>query len=122
MVEGCGCYFKLPAQSKGVTKYFFFSKINGGEDNEKIAWMNINGRDIELKLVDSGGDSTKRDVGMRLYRRYKADDIYVQADYVVTQICPPSNPACEETLYQATFTVSRDKHRQIVKARGSCGC
>jgi hypothetical protein len=113
----------LPAESKRKPpKYFFFSKMNGGGDNEKVAWMNINGRDIKLKLVDSGGDPTRRKVGRRLYRRYKADDIYVQADYVVTRVCPPSNPACESTLYRATFTVSRGEDRQIVKAGGECGC
>ena len=122
MVEGCGCYFQLSAESKSRTKYIFFSKINGGGDNEKVAWMNIDGRDIKLKLVGSSEDSPRREVGMRLSRRYKADDIYVQADYIVTRVCPPSNPACEETLYQATFTVSRGVHRQIVKAKGACGC
>lgn len=122
MVEGCGCYFQLPAESKSRTKYVFFSKINGGGDNEKVAWMNIDGRDIKLKLVDSSRDSTRREIGMRLYRKYKAENIDVQADYIVTRVCPPSNPACEETLYKATFTVNSGARRQILKAKGSCGC
>jgi hypothetical protein len=119
VVEGCGCYFQLPAEhrKKRSDKYVFMEEIG-----DEGAWMNIDGRDMKLKLIGStkgwvGG------VGTRSHERFRASGIAVRVDFVVTGVCRPDDESCESTDYDATFTVTKaGRKRTIIKAKGICGC
>jgi hypothetical protein len=118
VVDGCGCYFQLPAEwkNKQSDKYVFMEGIDG-----EGAWMNIGGKDVKLKLVGSSNESDWK-VGARSFKRYEAQGIAVRIDYVVTRVCRPGDEQCESTDYDATFTVTKAGRRRAIKAKGVCGC
>jgi hypothetical protein len=118
VVEGCGCYFQFPAEwkKKGSDKYVFMEGID-----DEGAWMNIDGKDVNLKLVGSSERSVWG-VGARSSKRYRANGIAVRIDRVVTRVCRPGDEECESTDYDATFTVTKAGRKRMIKAKGVCGC
>ncbi|MGH9967857.1 MAG: hypothetical protein ACREBG_08530 [Pyrinomonadaceae bacterium] len=115
--DGCGCYFQFRGTPRKSEKYIFSSSI----EDEKTAWMNIDGQDVELTLVKEKGPKTER-VGSRSSVRYRSRDITVSGTYVATRVCKPNDENCESTAYSATFVVGKGAKSQVVKAVGSCGC
>jgi hypothetical protein len=121
-VDGCGCYFQLPEDSeKRVAGYVFLVDI---VEAQGTAQMNIDGKDVILKLVKSnekvGLKETK--VGSTHSEFYKSGEVEVGIEYVVTGVCEPEDESCESTAYSATITVTRNGVYQKIKASGSCGC
>ncbi len=120
VAEGCGCYFRFRGTPTNAQRYLFFSSI--AEDDEKTAWMNIEGRDVKLSLAGKRDPKGRERVGNRSTRRYVADDISVEATYIATRVCKRDDDSCESTDYSATFVVRRGATTQVVKAVGGCGC
>jgi hypothetical protein len=118
VVDGCGCYFQFPAEwrKKQSDKYVFMEGID-----DEGAWMNIDGKDVNLKLVGPGRGPDLR-VGSRSSKRYEANGVAVRVDLVVTRVCRPDDEQCESTDYAATFTVTRAGRTRVIKAKGVCGC
>jgi hypothetical protein len=118
VVDGCGCYFKFPGEwkQKQSDKYIFMEGID-----DEGAWMNIDGKDVNLKLVSSSNRSVWG-VGSRSYKRYRALGITVRINNVVTRVCKPGDEQCESTDYDATFTVTKAGRKRMIKAKGVCGC
>lgn len=115
--DGCGCYFQFRGTPRNSEKYIFSSSI----EDEKTAWMNIDGHDVKLTSIKEHGPKTER-VGGRSWVRFAAGDITVSGTYVVTRVCKPNDENCESTGYSATFVVRKGAKSQLVKAVGSCGC
>lgn len=114
--SGCGCYFSYPSEEKKrLPKFVFIS------DDNKYAWMNIDGRDVRLSLKHSSNPKV-RNIGSRLTRSYSASGVTVSVVYITTRICAPNDENCEVTDYAATFTVSKGSRRQTIKLKGGCGC
>ena len=84
------------------------------------SWMNIAGRDVELKLVKESREEFER-VGSRWTRTIALDDISVTSTYITTRLCSQV-PGCRFTDYDATFVVRKGKRAETVKAFGWCGC
>jgi len=120
-VDGCGCYFRFRGTARNAERYIFFSSI---EEDQKTAWMNIDGRDVKLTLEKEEGLKGKEQeqVGARSTARFAAGDIKVSATYIVTRVCDANDESCESTEYEATFVVRKGARSQGVKAAGSCGC
>ncbi|MCM3872669.1 MAG: hypothetical protein ND895_18465 [Pyrinomonadaceae bacterium] len=115
--DGCGCYFKLRGTPRNVERYVFSSPM------DESAWMNIDGRDVALKLVKETARIGKREgVGSQSTEKYVSGDITVTATYIVTRVCAPNDEDCESTDFNATFVVRKGPKSQIVKAVGGCGC
>ena len=113
----CGCCFQSNAKDKKLKgPYIFLTRMD--ED----AWMNINGQDIMLKEIETTEPKTELRKGDRYRSTYKAGEITVQLDHLVTKSCDPDDEACEFTYMDVTITVVQGDQRQIVKARGGCGC
>jgi hypothetical protein len=124
-MEGCGCYFKtLEAAQKEYWQdagpYVFVAH----EDD--IVVMNIDGKDIELQLVKSNRNPDpdyKDKVGDKYREIYRAGDIMVYLNYVVTEVCGPKSPKyCEWEEADGTVTIQRGERKQTIKVRGGCGC
>ncbi len=120
VADGCGCYFQSRGTPQNAQRYLFFSSI--AEDAEKTAWMNIEGRDVKLRLARKRDPKERERVGSRLTRRYVADDISVEATYIATRVCKRDDESCEVTDYSATLVVRKGARSQVVKALGGCGC
>jgi hypothetical protein len=116
--EGCGCYFKFRGTPRRVERYMFFLSIEG---DQELAWMNIGGRDVKLRLV-TGLNRKRERVGSRRRETYASGDITVTATYVATQVCARNDENCESTGYDVTFLVKKGTRSQVVKASGYCGC
>lgn len=119
IAEGCGCYFKFRGTPRNTERYLFFSSVE--EDDERTAWMNIEGRNVKLSLARKK-DAKRERVGSRSTRSYVADDISVEATYITTKFCKQADEHCESTEYDASFLVKKGSKSQVVKAIGSCGC
>ncbi len=118
--EGCSCSFQVPseARKRNSTKFIFVSEL--GSD---VGWMNLNGRDIRLKLIRSTQNARGRiRVGDRFYEEYSGSGFSVRIDYTVTRVCPPRDEGCEWTKYNVTITASKGSSSQSIKGAGECGC
>ena len=118
LVGGCGCYFEFRGRKRNTELYMFFEGI---EENY-VAWMNINGKDVPLKLVKERHPGGRESVGSRWPRTFAADDISVTTTFITTRVCDPNDEGCESHDYDATFVVRKGQRVQTVKAVGSCGC
>ena len=119
VADGCGCYFRFRGTPTNAGRYVFFSSI---EDDEKAAWMNIDGRDLKLSLARRRDPKGKERVGSKSTRRYLSRDISVDATYIATRICGRDDESCESTEYSATLIVRHGHRTQVVEAAGGCGC
>jgi len=117
-VQGCGCYFQFPSEGRNSTRYLFFEDFS-----EESPLMNIDGKDVRLKLVNSSepADGIAKK-GERFSRNYVSGDVRVRVDFVTTSVCAPGDEACESTGYAVTVTVVKGGRKQTVKAVGGCGC
>jgi hypothetical protein len=112
--DGCGCYFRFWGTNPRSEKVMF---VDWGHVK---SWMNIAGRDVELKLVKESREEFER-VGSRWTRTMAVNDISVTSTYVATRLCSQV-PGCRFTDYDAIFVVRKGKRAQTVKAFGWCGC
>ena len=90
-------------------------------DLEENARMNIDGGDVRLKLVKLVAPANEK-VGTHSTEIFQAEGIKVTGRYVTTAVCKPTEPGCESTSYDATFTVVKGNRQQTVKLEGVCGC
>lgn len=116
LLDGCGCYFMLESdKDKNNPPYVFFGEPKGN------ALMNIDGKDVEVKLVHSDNtDGLKK--GDKYKQTFKTGDISIQIDYVVTEACEPGIEACESTGLAITITATQGIRSGAIKATGFCGC
>jgi hypothetical protein len=115
---GCDCKFQTLKEAKSDlgNKFVFQSNLAATP-----AWINIDGKDIQLKLI-YGSDATNGSLlGSRHYKKYSAKGISILIRYVVNAVCPEENPDCDEVGYSATITVTKGGRRQSIKATGMCG-
>jgi hypothetical protein len=118
-IEGCGCYFRFRGTSGDVEQYMFVENI---EENDKTAWMNIEGRDVQLKLVKERNPGGREVVGSKWTRTFAANNIVASSTYIATRVCDRDDESCESTDYSATFVIKKGRRVQTVKALGTCGC
>jgi hypothetical protein len=116
-VEGSGCDLQLAGEKRSSRRYIFFEN-----DSDGVPYMNIDGRNVRLKLVSSTEPYRRAErKGERFSRSYTSGDVRVRMDIVVTSVCAPHDEQCEFTGYKATVTVSKGSRKQTVKATGGCG-
>lgn len=120
VVDGCSCGFQTAVEAKkpDSQKFLFLSELGTSE-----GWMNINGKDIKLKLVKTTENTRRRArVGDRFYEEYSSPGVKVRIDYTTKWVCPPRDESCEVTNYDVAITVTKGKSSKTLKAKGSCGC
>jgi len=115
--DGCGCTLQLPEDYRKHNERAVFLSDFGD-----MIQMNIDGKDVRLKLISESPPSSKEKVGSHRKEIYRVGKDKVEIDYVVTKVCPPRDEGCEVTWYSATITVIRGRQSQQVKALGICGC
>lgn len=115
---GCDCKLQTLKESRNdiQNKFLFQAELQGSP-----AWMNIDGRDMELKLVYASPRTKGITLGSRYHKRFVGKGISVLIKYVVTEVCPEENDACDEEGHSATITVTKGARKQTIKAKGMCG-
>ena len=116
VIDGCGCYFKFRGAKRNSEQYMF------AESFDREAWMNIDGRDVPLRVSKEGNPGDRERIGSKWTRTFVAGEITISSTWVTTRMCAPNDENCESTDYDATFVVRKGKRVQTVKASGSCGC
>lgn len=116
-ILGCGCYLKLPDDFKLENDNDIFET-----DLDESAQMNIDGKDIILKLVRREDPKGKTKVGSTRSEVYASGNIEVRVEYIVKKICDPKDKECEDTLYSANITITRNGIERKIRALGLCGC
>jgi hypothetical protein len=113
--NGCGCEFGYRNNSPD------FVLIT--DDLQNKGWMNIDGRDVELKqLSSSSTDQKDFKIGSRFTIMYEADEIKVMVAFTIIGFCPPRDPECATIRYKAIIAVRKGNRKQNVKVKGRCGC
>lgn len=116
LVDGCGCYFKFRGTNRNSKQYMFSQSI------DQKAWMNIEGKDVQLKMVKEQSPGDRERLGSRWTKTFAGSDISVSSTWVTTRMCAPNDENCESTDYDATFVVRKGKRQETVRAFGWCGC
>jgi len=114
--DGAGCSLQMPTDyQKHNDRCVFLSDF---EDN---ATININGKDIKLKLVGRREPEREPRNGDRSVFNYATQRIKVRVDFLVTGVCDPNDESCEVTYYDATLTITRGRTIRMVRTKGICG-
>lgn len=117
LTDGCGCTLQLPEDYRKHNERAVFL-----HDFSDIIQMNIDGKDVRLKLISESPQPKKEKVGNHRKEVYSAGRDRVEIEYVTTKVCPPKDESCEAIWYSATITVIRGKQSHQVKTQGLCGC
>ena len=116
-IGGCGCSLALDLADIQKGRFVFI------EDEGEPAYINLDGKDLKLEEVDSGGsEADPEKVGDRSWVAYVAGDVKVRIDRTVMRVCDPKDESCEVTYYKAILTVSRKTQRTTIRTIGLCGC
>ena len=115
--DECGASLQLPEDYKSHNDKCIFDG-----DLEETGRMNIDGRDVDLKLVDSDEPDRELKVGEHFSKKYTGDGLKARIDYVVTGVCDPKDEDCEVIYIDATIIVERNGSEQRIKTSGLLGC
>jgi hypothetical protein len=113
---GCGSAFSLTTTDMGNHRYIF------AQDMDDPPYINLNGKNLQLRLTASSKPNGKEKVGDRSWETYAAGDVKVRIDYTVTKVCTPRDKICETTYLNATMTVSHEGQKTTVNLTGRSGC
>jgi hypothetical protein len=120
-VRGCGCIFYWPGEENNKDAKNIFSS----EDFGKVAWMNLNGKDVQLDQLESTAPMDKIKKGSRYHIIYRYHEMQIRIDYKVAWACRPDKPeseSCKFTQYDLKITFSQNGNTNAVFAKGVCGC
>ena len=115
-VLGCGSAFSLNTTDMGNCRYIF------AQDMDDPPYINLNGKNLQLRLTGYSKPKGKEKVGDRSWETYAAGELKVRIDYTVTKVCTPRDEICETTYLNATMTVSQKTQKTTVKLTGRSGC
>ena len=116
LLNECGCSLALGVADESKDRFVFMS------DMGRKAIVNLNGKDLKLRLIASKKGSDDPKVRDRSWEIYAAGEVKVRVDFTVRELCNPDDEACEVIYYKATLTVTRKTQKAIVKTVGLCGC
>ena len=113
---GCGCSMSRNVREERDMKFILVAPM------DDATYIQLNGKNIKLRLVAESKRRRIERVGDRAWETYAAEDVTVRVDYMVTRVCGPREEDCEVTNYRATMTITRGNQRLVVKGLASCGC
>jgi hypothetical protein len=113
---GCGSAFFLNTTDMENRRYIF------SQDMDDPPYINLNGKNLQLRLTVINKPTRKEKVGDRWWETYAAGDVKVRIDYTVTKVCTPQDEMCETTYLNAIMTVSQKSRKTTVKLTGYSGC
>ena len=113
LMTGCGnLYFYKAADANSTTANYVFLSSGDGRN----AWMNLNGRDVRLRIVKVV-EGSGRQFG-RIYYRHGQVRITLRFEYF-----KPRDAAAEsDPMFSMTITLQRGRAVRIVRAVGSADC
>lgn len=117
-IGGCGCTFGFSnSDNNSLSPKFFFAS---GPDG--VAWMNINGTDIQLQPKGIWVNPQELDMRNSQLPSYTGNGYTITTSFRKTESCPPESTECEVESYNITINVEKDGLRQSANGKGDCGC
>lgn len=113
IVDLCGCTFARETPDGGGVTFHSLDM--------ETAWMNLDGRDVQLRLTRRGGSRLRERIGRRYSYWFEGDGARVTLVMSVTRLCRPYGPQCETTGYRTIITATKGARKQTVRAEGQCG-
>jgi hypothetical protein len=83
--------------------------------------INIDGRDIELKLEKDYLPDKNFKVNRGGYQIWKGRNTTVRLDYIFTWLCPPKHETCEVYYYKGVLDINYKRKHRKVNIRGFGG-
>jgi hypothetical protein len=114
---GCGAAFSLKTTDLRNSRYIFVQ--DSGEPDEPT-YINLNGKNLQLRLIDSNKPKGREKIGDRWWETYTAGDVTVRIDYTVTKIF--QHEFSDSLHLNATMTVSLKAQKTTVKLIGFDRC
>jgi len=112
VINDCGCSLH------NINSYILYTDLD-----EKEGYINLDGKDVKLKLVSKVDYKGKPRVGKKFSRKYTARDVTVLVEYVITSVCDPKDESCEFINHSGTITATKDfRIQKMAKLPGGCGC
>jgi hypothetical protein len=71
-----------------------------------VGKINLNGRDIDLKMTKDYLPDKNFKVGRGGYQIWKGKNIVLRLDYIFTRLCQPKDEQCEVYYYRGTMVVN----------------
>lgn len=118
IVDGCSCSFQKEMDFKKSNYNFIFLS----EVEENPAWMNIDGKDVKLKLIQKKMAKNFKMGAKDVLFFVGPDDIQVKQTRSINFMCKKSDVECEYTGYKSSFEVQKGTQKEIVDLLGGCGC
>lgn len=116
--SGCDCKLQTLKESRrSVLNRFVFQSDATGTP----AWMNIDGKDVSLKMVSASFPTNGVTLGSRYHKRFIGKGVFVLIKYVINAVCPEENPDCDEEGHKATIIVTKEGRKHAIKTFGMCG-
>jgi hypothetical protein len=102
----------IDVSSAGSVTKFYASGANHLailSNSSSLGVINIDGRDIELKLIKGNLPDKNFKVGRGGYQIWKGRKTTVRLDYIFTWLCPPKDEHCKVYYYKGTASQHRRK-------------
>lgn len=115
--NGCGCTLFRNRQEQRKQQVIFLS------DMSENALINLNGKDLVLRLIDSSPEKKRREkIGDRRWEIFKAGNTQLRVDYTISNLCDTKDESCEAIYYKAILTLTRNEQKIVANTIGACGC
>lgn len=122
-------YVKTDYDWGGESVWLANTKMTDRVSNKSIASLhgdgsgkvNINGNDVDLKLVKYYSADNNEKIGRGGYQIWKGDGVRLRNDYIITRLCSAGDEDCIVYYYKGTMNITYHGKRRKVKITGFGG-
>ena len=117
LLDNCGCSLYRNNSDERKQRRIFIT------DMAQKAYINFDGKDLLLRMIDHSIEKKgKSKTGDHSWEIYKAGNLKLRVDSIISKLCDPKDESCEVIRYKATIILTRNGQKEILKTIGICGC
>lgn len=117
LLDNCGCSLYRNNSDERKQRRIFVT------DMVQKASINLDGKDLLLRLIDHSIEKKgKSKTGDHSWEIYKAVNLKLRVDSIISKLCDAKDESCEVIRYKATITLTRNGRKEILRTIGICGC
>ncbi len=113
LLDNCGCSLYRNNSDERKQRRIFIT------DMAQKAYINLDGKDLLLRLMDKSNEKKgKPKIGDHSWETYKAGNLKLRVDSIISKLCDAKDESCEVIRYKATITLTRNGQKEILKTIG----
>ncbi len=117
LLDNCGCSLYRNNNDERKQRRIFIT------DMAQKAFINLDGKDLLLRMIDHSIEKKgKSKTGDHSWEIYKAVNLKLRVDSIISKLCDAKDESCEVIRYKATITLTRNGRKEILRTIGICGC